>query len=316
MPFLHKKFHFRFSVRALLAATTVLSALFGLVGNEANRLRLHRQSVRKIHELGGRYISITGESYGASWGPWWCPVIRDDLYADSEWVWFTSTTNAGLRDEDLAVLEHLPRLTVLELAAPLITNAAMVRVEGVKTLRELTLYETQVTRAGLRRLDGMPLEKLVLGGPGVTSETLEALEAIPTLRKLWIYRTGVAEAGMSHLKYVPLLEKLILADSPIGDSAMSHVDKLTQLHEVSLIGLPITDEGISTIAALNRLRYLEVVRTQLTDKGLLAFRNTSTLKYLGVGPQSSPDTVKTLTSALPVGCQVFDAGGFRCMQGW
>src|SRR5262249_52496206 len=154
----------------------VLGAVLGLVGHEANRLRLHGQTVRKIHELGGRYISITGDQYGASRGPFWCPVILDSLYADIEWVWFNSTANAGLRDEDLEILNHLPRLKVLEIAAPLVTDEAMVHVEGITSLRELTLYETQVTSRGLRRLGRIPLEKLVLAGPDVTDETLGALE--------------------------------------------------------------------------------------------------------------------------------------------
>jgi hypothetical protein len=71
------------------------------------------------------------------WGPFWCPVIHDSLYADFDCVWFNSTTNAGLRDEDLAVLIHLPRLKDLQIAAPLITDEALVHVEGIKSLREL-----------------------------------------------------------------------------------------------------------------------------------------------------------------------------------
>src|SRR5687767_9979526 len=130
MPFHRKKFSFRFSVRSLLVATTVLGVVLGLVGNEANRLRLHRQVVRKIHELGGRYVSVTGDLYDVGWGPFWCVVIRDRLYADSDCVWFNSTVNAGLRDEDLAVLKHLPRLKDLRISAPLITDEALVHVEG------------------------------------------------------------------------------------------------------------------------------------------------------------------------------------------
>src|SRR5262245_40687671 len=122
MLYLLKKLRFRFSVRTLLAATTVLGVALGLMGNEVNRLRVHRQSVRRVNQLGGWYGSIIGDKFGASWGPSWCPLIHDSLYADFEYVWFNRTTNAGLRDEDLAVLKRLPRLRDVQISAPLITD--------------------------------------------------------------------------------------------------------------------------------------------------------------------------------------------------
>jgi hypothetical protein len=315
MPFLLKAIYFRYSLRLLLAATTVLGALLGLVGNEFHKIRLHRQAERKVHALGGRCGFVTGDRLVEGWGPAWFPVVRNSYYADYQGVWFNSTSNAGLQDQDLAVLKHFPRLKILEIAAPLITDEGMAHVQRIKSLRELQLYETKVTSRGLWHLRGIPMKRLVLAGRGVSDETLGALEEFPALQRLMITETSVTNAGMEHLKHVPLLEKLFLADSPIGDSAMSRVAKLMHLREVTFIELPITDDGISRLAGLERLEYLEVVQTQVTDKGLLAFRETPTLKYLGVGPRPTSDTLKSLTSALH-GCQVFDSGGIRCLQGW
>jgi hypothetical protein len=315
MPFRLNNLCCRFSVRTLLVATTVLSALLGLIGNEANRLRLHRQAARKVHELGGQYESVTGDKYGEARGPWWCPAIRDSLYADSECVWFNRTTNAGLRDEDLAILQHFPRLKVLEVSAPLVTDEALVHVEGIKSLRELTLCETQVTNRGLRCLRGIPLEKLVLAGPHVTDETLEALEIFPTLRKLMVLESSVTDVGLAHLEHVPNLEKIYLSDSPICGAGMVHLAKLTRLHELDLMGLAISDAGIVSLAALPKLQHLDVSRTPVTEVGLLALRDVRTLKYLSVGPQASSHTLNTLSTALP-GCEVFEGSGFRCLQGW
>lgn len=315
MPFLRRRWRFRFSVRALLTATTVLSALLGLVGNEANRLRLHRLAEHNIYELGGRCGSVIGDQYGTRRGPPWCPVIDDSLFADFEFVWFTSTNNAGLRDEDLALLKHLPRLKELQLAAPLITDDAMVHIEGIKSLRGLELFNTKVTSRGLRRLSGISLENLVLAGPDVTDETVEALETFPALRKLMITESSVTDVGLTHLRHVPNLEKLFLADCPIGDAGISHLTKLTHLQELNLIDLAITDKGISPLAALPRLQYLDVAQTHATASGLLAFSKTRTLNYLNIGTQSTPDTIKNLSAALP-GCKVYDSSGFRCMSGW
>jgi Leucine-rich repeat (LRR) protein len=315
MLYLLKKIRFRFSVRTLFVATTVLGVLLGLAGNEANRLRLHRQALRKVDELGGWHGSVIGDKYGARRGPSWCPVIHDSLYADFEYVWFNRTTNAGLRDEDLAIIKYLPRLRDLQMAAPLVTDEALVHVEGIKSLRELTLYQTQITNRGLRLLSGIPLEKLVLAGPHVTDETLEALEAFPALRKLMISESSVTGLGLEHLEHVPNLEKLFLTDNPLCNSGMSHLASLTHLYELDLRNIAITDDEITPLTALKRLRFLNVAQTRVTEAGLLAFHNSPTLKYLYIGEQSSSDSLKALTIALP-GCQVYDSSGIRCMQGW
>lgn len=315
MPFIPRKLRLRFSVRTLFAATTILALLLGLIGDEANRLRLHRQAVHKVHELGGRYGSVTDDQYGARRGPPWCPVIHDSLYADFEYVWFTSSSNAGMRDEDLAILQHFSHLKELQIVAPLVTDEGMVHVEHIQSLRELELYNTQVTSRGLISLGGIPLTKLVLAGPHVTDETFAALEAFPTLRKLMISESSVTDLGLAELEHVPELEKLFLTDSPICDSGLRHLTKLEHLRELDLIGLPITDKGISPLAALPKLQLLNVAQTHATASGLLAFRHTLTLKHLFIGPQPTSDTLLILSSALP-GCHVSDSNGTRCSQGW
>ena len=315
MSWLLKRFRVRFSVRTLLAAITILGTLLGCVGNEVRRLRLHRQAEQRIRQLGGNYHPVNDSDYGDPLGPRWCPVVRDALYAEEEVVWFNSTSNAGLRDEDLQVLRHLPHLTVLEISAPLITDEALIHIQRKRKLRELTLYETEVTGRGLKGLRGIPLEKLVLAGPTITDETLEGLEVFPDLRKLIIAETAVTDVGLAHLKHVPRLEKLFIAKCPVSDSGMSTLQQLMHLHELDLEDLAITDRGIAPLAALPRLRNLSVAGTQATEAGLLAFRNTPALEYLDIGRQPDSETVKRVSGFLP-GCRVYDLGGARCMQGW
>jgi hypothetical protein len=315
MFLLVKQFRFRFSLRTLAAAITVVGALLGLVGNEVNRLRLHRQAEERIRELGGTYGSASDGQWCEPFGPWWFPVSRDGLYAEEEIVWFNSTNNAGLRDEDLQVLRQFPRLRSLEIAAPLITDEAVIHIQGIKTLRELSLVETQVTGRGLKRLRGIPLEKLVLAGANITDETTEALEVFPDLRKLMIAGTSVTDAGLTNLKHVPRLQKLFISDSPVSDSGVCTLQQLIHLYELDLEGLAITDLGITPLAALPRLRYLSLANTRVTEAGLLTFRNTRTLEFLDIGRQRDSETVKRVSSFLP-GCRVYGSGGFRCMQGW
>jgi len=310
-----KRFRFRFSVRTLVVAITVLGMVLGLAGNEVNRLWLHRQAKERIRELDGMYGSASEGQGCEPLGPWWCPVVRDGLYAKEEVVWFNSTKNDGLRDEDLQVLRHFPHLTDLQITAPLITDEALIHIQGIKTLRELDLNGTQVTGRGLKRLGGIPLEMLVLSGPAVTDETTEALAVFPDLRKLIVGKSAVTDAGLANLKHVPRLEKLYLSESPISDAGISTLTQLVHLHELDLYDLAITDSGVTPLTALPRLRELYLIDTQVTEAGLLAFRNTPTLELLSISRQEDGETVKRVSSFLP-GCKVYEYGGFRCMQGW
>jgi len=85
-----------------------------------------------------------------------------------------------------AILKQLPRLRTSQISAPLITDQAMhgLHVWGIRSLRELTLYQTlSLTGHGLRCLAGFRWKSLVLVGSDVTLiETLESAEVFPDLR--------------------------------------------------------------------------------------------------------------------------------------
>jgi len=84
-------------------------------------------------------------------------------------------------DADLACLEHLPHLRVLDLSDTAITDAGLVHVKGLAKLEELELDGTEVTDAGLVHLKGLGnLRKLRLQGTEVTEQgAKEILQALP-----------------------------------------------------------------------------------------------------------------------------------------
>ena len=307
---LFKRFRFRFSVRTLVAAITILGMLLGCVGNEVNRLRLHRQAEERIEELGGSYGSASDGKWCEPLGPWWCPVVRDGLYAEEEIVWFNSTNNDGLRDEDLQVLRHFPRLTRLEISAPLITDEALVHIERMRTLRELHLNGTQVTGRGLKRLRGIPLQMLVLYGPAITDEATEALAAFPDLRRLIIANTAVTDVGLANL-----LEKLFITECPVSDAGLSTLQQLIHLHELDLEDLAITDLGIAPLACPAAPAISERRRHSGHGGRAIGISRYPRIESLDIGRQQDSGILLRVSSSLP-GCHVWEGGGFRCMQGW
>ena len=84
-------------------------------------------------------------------------------------------------DADLACLEHLPDLRVLDLSRTGITDAGLVHVKGLAKLEELELDGTRVTDAGLAHLMGLTnLKKLRLQNTQVTERgAKEILQALP-----------------------------------------------------------------------------------------------------------------------------------------
>src|SRR5262245_37049256 len=132
----------RFSLRTLLVATAGLAALLGLWSNELIRLRRHRNAVARISKLGGMYGSSC-EPIRDPREPWWFPVVQDNLYADMEIVSFNAQRNAGLQDDDLQVLNALPKLQVVEMCAPEITDKGFVHLTRIPRLQRVLLQGTQ-----------------------------------------------------------------------------------------------------------------------------------------------------------------------------
>jgi hypothetical protein len=138
---------FQFSLRALLAAMTVLGIAIGF---EANRTLKQRRIAEAIERLGGA-VSYSWEVTGVD-GEYRRPgVIRKlvgkDLCAH---IYAVGTVDTG--DEVCEYLERIPTLKAIVLQGPRVTDDGLERLQSLTQLDELMLGNTSVTDAGLEKL--------------------------------------------------------------------------------------------------------------------------------------------------------------------
>ena len=108
-------------------------------------------------------------------------TIEDSMWGDYAVI----LRGEDITDDDLAALEHLPRVTWLDISQnKRITDEGLKHLKGLKKLETLYVYGTQVSDAGLVHLEGLPaLEELSVLNTKVTREGIKRFqEAHPDVR--------------------------------------------------------------------------------------------------------------------------------------
>ncbi len=127
-------------------------------------------------------------------------VERDDKDAAKPVI----TINLGLtevKDADLEHLEGLVTVKKLTLNDTPITDAALDHLKDLTGLEKLYLVDTKVTDTGLERLKGLKnLRILSLAGTQVTDAGLEHLKGLSKLKEVFLYGTKVGDDGAKQLK--------------------------------------------------------------------------------------------------------------------
>ena len=139
-----------------------------------------------------RAIAIIGQLQGE--------VIRDDSRPGKP-VIEVRLFETDIDDSQLAILERLAGLRVLDLGQTGITDAGLAHLRGLTDLEELDVRNCEITIDGLLKLRGLPrLRRLGLCMTGMTDEALVKLQELHHLESLDLYdnleKTAAApEAG-------------------------------------------------------------------------------------------------------------------------
>lgn len=197
------------------------------------------------------------------------------------------TTHLDISDAGVEALATLPHLESMSLSGQKITDAAMVHVGRMKSLKSLELQAAPVSDAGLTELSQLKqLETLELSETRVTSRGIQHLGNLPGLKRLAIRIDEDAEAGdvtMPTLKpigEITSLRALTLNMSRLSNKDLADLAGLVQLEELSISGLPVNDLGAFYLGGLTSLTQLTLEDAVVTDRGLAHLSNLRNLAYL------------------------------------
>jgi hypothetical protein len=176
---------FRFSLRALLVAVTLIA---GLVGWNMHRRREQQRAITAVQELGGTSQQVLSDlSLVSRLGAIW-------TQENSLWL-----PNLNLTDDDLnrVPLESMHTLRGFHAADNRLTDRSLARLAGRSELESLDLTNNpDITDAGLAQLKNLRgLKQLMLRkNPRITDAGLVHLESLQDLDLLILIGTSVTPA--------------------------------------------------------------------------------------------------------------------------
>ena len=115
-------------------------------------------------------------------------------------------------------------IATVRLAGTKVTEAHLVHMKGLTSLKHLELRDTQVADAGLVHLKGLT-----------------------DLQLLLLSNTQITDAGLEHLRGLTNLTFLGLVGTKVTDEGLENLNGLTALIQLDLSHTQVTEEGIEKL---------------------------------------------------------------------
>jgi len=181
-------------------------------------------------------------------------------------------------DHTLAHLEQITGLKQLYLYDAQITDAGLVRLADMVSLKELHLNGTGIGDAGLKQLTKLVnLEVLNLTNTKATDVGLQSLRQLQSLRKLSIRGTSITISGVVGLYTVEQRRGLL--------AALDALDAVTRNERGEAIGIDVGgtefgDREIAHLTQLPTLKQLHLSSSLITDAGMVHLAKLGGLETL------------------------------------
>ena len=201
----------------------------------------------------------------------------------SELYLLTPSINA----EGFAAAATLPHLKVFSISTSDLPPAAFAPLEKMTSLERLSLYDDKAplddsVAAYLAKLT--ELRELGLFDTKLTDAGLAHLRGLTNLRSLLISKGIFTDVGLGYLKSLRELRKLSLsAELDASDEGIKNLAGMVHLTELQLPGKRITDEGLIALAKMTDLRSLNLEKSQIQGPGLEHVRGLAKLRKLDLG---------------------------------
>ncbi len=247
-----------------------------------------------IEKTPGRSAVVALEKLGGKVG-------LDAQKAHEDVVLEADLSGTKVTNDDLALLEGLSSLRVLSLASTKVADAGLTHLKGLVELRKLNLYDTQTTDAGLASLRGLTrLQTLCLATTKVSDKGLAHLKGLVNLQALSLTNTQTTNDGLVHLKGLVNLQTLHLSTTKVTDAGLAHLEGLSQLRTLHLNNTAVTGACLAHLKGMPSLQELQLSYTRINDQGLAHLKALTSLEEIDLtGTGVSPAAVAALRQALP-----------------
>jgi hypothetical protein len=274
-----RRFRFRFGLRTLFLAVTLLAVLCAWLGREVARARVQRKVAEEIALAGGSVMyefrfdagwrHITGQPSSG-----WRKILGEDLFSQINGVSMDRPDDAKLAVL-AAPLKRLPHLESLNFTqARALTDRGFANLAKPRTLKRLQCYYASgLTGASLASLANCTeMEILLFAGARIEDEDLLHLRSMTKLRVLDFGKTPLSDAGLATLADLLELTSLSLSNTSVTDAGLPQLVKLSRLEQLHLEQTNITDRSIPVLAELKELKVLSIQATRITDAGAATLR--------------------------------------------
>jgi hypothetical protein len=291
---------FRFGLRSLMIALTVLCVWLGLKVNAARR---QHAAVQAILQAGGevsydyQIVPITLPGYTEDYNidrkavssvpSWLRSVFGDDFFRNVTDVGFYHNIPAGF---DLNRLIDLPTIRgvairanpAAEINVPLrpIRDAELAVFGRLSRLHQLRLFGQEVEGPGMQSLVGLShLRQLGLYGTIINDEGLKQIGKLTTLQNIMLTADRISDAGLQYLSTIPKLNLDLMGPSvaQISDSRLAALGRLDNLDVLSFHKCHFIDENslkrLHNMAQLKGLNFFECDITDTALQNLHGFTN-------------------------------------------
>lgn len=131
------------------------------------------------------------------------------------------------RDADLALAQSFPHLQHLRV------------ISG----------EHDITDAGVEKLKGLKLKKLILLSESVTARSMEHIATMTELEHLEMRGVPMTAAGLDQLKKLPNLHILRMRNCELRDADLTHFTGFPALTELRVGSHHVTEDGLKAVQA-------------------------------------------------------------------
>jgi uncharacterized coiled-coil DUF342 family protein len=247
-----------------------------------------------IEKTPGRSAVVALEKLGGKVG-------LDAQKAHEDVVLEADLSGTKVTNDDLALLDGLSSLRVLSLASTRVADAGLTHLEGLAELRKLNLYDTQTTDAGLASLRGLTrLQTLCLATTKVSDKGLAHLKGLVNLQALSLTNTQTTNDGLVHLQGLVNLQTLHLSTTKVTDEGLAHLKGLSQLRTLHLNNTAVSGACLAHLKGMPSLQELQLSYTRINDQGLAYLKALTSLEEIDLtGTGVSPAAVAALRQALP-----------------